>query len=111
MKKIFSLLITLCSLAAFGQYPVSSISITLPPNPAANTGDWAMPFVITAQAKLLQGQVPGNLMESRILVTIKSGGSKICGSFTQQTAPLSNFNSARAIAHGSRPRCRAPGCC
>ena len=94
MKKIFSLLLTLCSLAAFGQYPVSSISITLPPNPAANTSDWAMPFVITAQAKLLQGQVPGNLMESRILVTIKSGGSKICGSFTQQNAPMSNFNTA-----------------
>lgn len=94
MKRIFSLLIMLCSLAVFGQYPVSSISITLPPNPAANTSDWAMPFVITAQAKLLQGQVPGNLMESRILVTIKSGGSKICGSFTQQTAPLSNFNAA-----------------
>ena len=94
MKKIFSLLITLCSLAAFGQYPVSNISITLPPNPAANTGDWAMPFVITAQARLLQGQVPGKVMESRILVHIKKNGGKSCGSFTQQTAPLSNFNSA-----------------
>lgn len=94
MKKIFSLLITLCSLVAFGQYPVSNISITLPPNPAANTGDWTMPFVITAQARLLQGQVPGKLMESRILVYIKKNGGKSCGSFTQQTAPMSNFNAA-----------------
>ena len=94
MKRILSLLMLFCSLAAMGQYPVSSISITMPPNPAANTGDWAMPFVITAQAKLVQGQVPGNLMESRILVTVKEAMLKKCGSYTQQTAPMSNFNTA-----------------
>ena len=94
MKRILTLLMVFCSLAAMGQYPVSSISITMPPNPAANTGDWAMPFVITAQAKLVQGQVPGNLMESRILVTVKEAMLKKCGSYTQQTAPMSNFNTA-----------------
>jgi len=102
MKKIFSLLITLCSLAAFGQYPVNSISIKMPANPPANTADWATampPIMITAQAKLVQGQVPGNLMESRMLVTIKS--SRICGSYTQQTAPLSNFNSATKTWSGA----------
>ena len=93
MKRIFSLILALCSLTAMGQYPVSSINITLPAQPMPNTGDWPMPFVITAQARLVQGQVPGNLVESRILVTIKKGSSKVCGSYTQQNAPYSSFNS------------------
>jgi hypothetical protein len=93
MKQILNLLMAIYSLTAMGQYPVSSISITLPPQPKPNTGDWAMPFVITAQAKLVNGQVPGNLVESRILVTIKKNGSKFCGNYTQQNAPYSQFNS------------------
>lgn len=97
MKRIISLLITLCSLAAMGQYPVSSISITIANNPPANTADWVTampPLMITAQAKLVQGKMDPRVQESRILVTIKNGSNKICGSFTQQTAPLANFNSA-----------------
>lgn len=93
MKRILCLLITLSSLAALGQqYPVSSISITLPPQPMPNTGDWSMPFVISAQARLVNGQVPGNLVESRILVTIKKDGVKFCSGYTPQNAPLSVFN-------------------
>ncbi|MDB5223371.1 MAG: hypothetical protein JWN83_2038, partial [Chitinophagaceae bacterium] len=104
MKRIFTLFISLCSLAVMGQYPVSSINITMPAKPAANMADWATggtPLIITAQAKLVQGQVPGNLMESRILVTIKSGDRKICGSFTQQTAPYSTFNAATKTWSGA----------
>ena len=93
MKRLFILLLSLCTLAAKAQqYAVSSINITLPPQPRPNIGDWAMPFVITAQARLVQGQVPANLVESRILVTIKKNGSKFCGNYTQQTAPNSQFN-------------------
>ena len=95
MSRIISLFLSLCTLTAFGQYPVSSINITLPSQPSANTADWAngpTPFIITAQAKLTQGQVSGHLTESRILVTIKGTGGKICGSYTSQTAPSSLFN-------------------
>ena len=93
MKQILILLLALCSLTGMAQqYPVSSISITLPPQPKPNTGDWAMPFIITAQAKLFNGQVPGNLVESRILLTIKKDGAKFCSGFTSQNAPMSVFN-------------------
>ncbi len=92
MKRILILLLVLCSLKTMAQYPVSSISITLPPQPKPNTGDWAMPFIITAQAKLVNGQVPGNLVESRILLTIKKDGAKFCSGFTSQNAPMSVFN-------------------
>lgn len=93
MKQILILLLALCSLTGMAQqYPVSSISITLPPQPKPNTGDWAMPFIITAQAKLVNGQVPGNLVESRILLTIKKDGAKFCSGFTSQNAPMSVFN-------------------
>lgn len=93
MKRIFTLLLVLASLGTLAQqYPVSSISITLPPQPRPNTGDWPMPFVISAQARLVNGQVAGNLIESRILVTIKKDGVKFCSGFTPQNAPLSAFN-------------------
>lgn len=94
MKRILCLLIAWSSLATMAQqYPVSSISITLPPQPAPNIGDWSMPFLIAAQARLVNGQVPGNLIESRILVTIKKNGTKFCGNYTPQNAPMSVFNS------------------
>ena len=97
MKLISILLISLCTLTAMAQYPVSSISISVSNNPPANTTDWATampPLMVTAQAKLVQGKMDPRVQESRILVTIKNGSNKICGSFTQQTAPLANFNSA-----------------
>ncbi len=104
MKRIFSLLITLCSLAAFGQYPISSISISMSANPPANTADWATampPLMITAQAKLVQGKMDPRVQEGRILFIIKKNGSKFCGSFTQQTAPLANFSTASKSYSGA----------
>jgi hypothetical protein len=97
MKRILLSLITLYSVVCFGQKPISSINISLPAQPAANTAAWASaipPLMITAQARLVNGRVDSSLVECRVLVTIKSGGNKICGSYTQQTAPFSNFNAA-----------------
>lgn len=77
--------------------PVSSISITLPARPGTSTADWTaggMPLMIRAQATLENGKVPGLVQESRILVTIKSSGSKVCGSYSPQTAPSSQFSTA-----------------
>jgi hypothetical protein len=101
MNKFFKqmLLAVSCfiSFCASAQTLISPITINLPTNPPANTADWATavpPVMILAQTKLANGQVNGLVQESKILVTIKSGGSKVCGIYNQQNAPMSGFNSA-----------------
>lgn len=97
MKHIFTLLLAVISFFANGQNLISPITINLPANPPANTAEWATalpPVMILAQTKLVNGQINGMVQESKILVTIKSGGSKVCGTYTPQTAPISGFNSA-----------------
>jgi hypothetical protein len=94
-----TLLVVSCffSFCATAQNLISPITINLPANPPANTAEWAAtlpPVMILAQTKMVNGQVNGIVQESRILVTIKSGGSKVCGTYTPQNAPMSNFNSA-----------------
>jgi hypothetical protein len=95
MKYIFIFLIGLTSLCVNGQNKISPITINLPANPPANTKDWATtlpPVMILAQTKLENGRINPVVIESRILVTIKSGGNKICGSYTANNAPMSSFN-------------------
>ena len=97
MKKLLFCLIFQFSLLAMAQYPISSINITMPPSPAASTAAWVTvmpPVMITAQAPPRNGQVPGDVQESRILVTIKQGGSKKYGAFTQDNAPSAGFTTA-----------------
>ena len=97
MKRILLLLFTLVTMAGYAQYPITSISINLPANPPANTADWAAampPVMITAQAQLRNGKVPPEVIECKILVTIKQGGSKKYGMYTNTTAPQSGFSSA-----------------
>ncbi len=76
----------------------------MPANPPANIADWATvmpPVMITAQAQMRNGQVPGDVQESKILVTIKQGGSKKYGSFTQDNAPSAGFNATVKSWSGS----------
>ena len=97
MKHLLNLLLVLAVFSAHAQYPISSINISLPSNLPANTADWAAampPVMITAQAQMRNGQVPGNVAESRILVTINKGHTKMTGGYTSATAPLSGFNSS-----------------
>ena len=97
MKKLLFCLIFQSWIMAIAQYPITSINITMPANPAANTADWTTvmpPVMITAQAQMRNGRVPEELQECRILVTIKQGGSKKYGSYTQDNAPAAGFNSA-----------------
>ena len=97
MKRLLFLLFTLTTLVGYAQYPISSINITMPANPPANISNWGgvvPPVMITAQAQMRQGQVPGDVQESRILVTIKEGGSKKYGSFTPDNAPSAGFTTA-----------------
>ncbi len=96
-KQLLLTIATFFSFLANGQNLITPITVNLPANPPANTADWASavpPVMIIAQTKLQNGQVNGMVQESKILVTIKSGGSKICGTYTPQTAPTSGFNSA-----------------
>ena len=95
---------TFVSIWASGQNIISPITINLPANPPANTAEWATtlpPAMVIAQTKLTNGQINPTVIESRILVTIKKGGTKVCGTYTAQTAPMSGFNSASKNWSGS----------
>ena len=86
-----------CLLSVHGQNQVSSINILMPSQMPAQTGDWGTvmpPVSITAQIKPDNNRaIPKELMDSRILVIIKNGSDKICGSFTPASAPNAGFNS------------------
>ena len=90
-KQVFLVLGCFISLWASGQQNlnlVAPITINLPNNLSANTADWnstVPPIIITAKAGT------GGI-QSWLLVTIKKGGSKICGSYTPETTPEANFN-------------------
>lgn len=97
MRKAFTLMMLLVCIQTFSQsYPVTGIIITLPANPDANTVKWSdgnSLLSITASSRLVNGRIDGRVTESKILVTIKKGGSKVCGVYTGSTAPSANFNS------------------
>jgi len=105
MKKLLPAVLLICSVQLFAQnYPVTSITISLTSNPDANTGNWksgASLLTITATAKLVNGRVEGQVEESKILVTIKKSGSKVCGSYNFNTAPAANFNTATKVWSGN----------
>jgi hypothetical protein len=104
MKKLLLFVFNFCFVAAMGQNLIRPITISLPPNPKANTADWATampPVVIMAQTKMDSGRISPIVTESKILVTIQSGGAVICGSYNQQTAPQSNFNSSTKTWSGA----------
>ena len=105
MKKILTLLFLVIAVQVLGQtYPITSITISLPANPDANMANWGSGtslFTITVNAKAANGRVDGRIQESKILVIIKKGGAKICGSYTGNTAPGSNFNTLTKVWSGS----------
>ena len=105
MRKILTFLFLVISVQVFGQtYPITGITISLPANPDANTANWGSGislFTITANSKAANGRVDGHVTESKILVTIKKGGAKVCGSFTANSAPASNFNTLTKVWSGS----------
>jgi hypothetical protein len=97
MKQLFIIFLSITGLTTFAQYPVSNINITMPSNPPPNVDNWISvmpPVMITAQAQMRNGKMLNEVQESRILVTIKQGGSRKYGAFTQNNAPSAGFTSA-----------------
>ena len=104
MKRIFTLVLFLLSIQGLAQTFPISINISLPPNPDASTVTWnsgAGMFTITATAKPVNGRLDPHVQESKILVTIKKGGSKICGTYTGNSAPAANFNTPTKVWAGN----------
>ena len=104
MIKLISFLVTLFFLQANAQqYPITSITISLPQNPDAITSNWSSSSMlnISATAPLVNGRLLPSVMDSRILVLIKKGGAKICGANTNSTAPSANFNTATKVWAGN----------
>lgn len=105
MKAIFTLALIVMSLQLLAQdYPITGITITLPANPDASTVNWksgASILTITANAKIINNKIDPRLSESKMLVTINKGNTKICGIYTSATAPASNFTTATKVWSGS----------
>jgi hypothetical protein len=105
MRKLFSLMLMLLTIQLSAQsYPVTGIIISLPQNPDASTVKWAgggSMLTISARAELIAGRVEDRVRDSRILVSVKKSGSKVCGSYSANSAPASNFSSGNKIWNGS----------
>ncbi|MDB5012439.1 MAG: hypothetical protein JWQ25_641 [Daejeonella sp.] len=105
MKKFFTLLFLVLSAKLFAQtYPITSITISLPANPDAIIASWGTgPSLLTivATTKLENGRVDGRVQESKLLIIVKKGGSKICGAYTNNSAPASNFNTVTKVWSGN----------
>ena len=85
---------------------ITGIDITLPNNPDANTvrGLTGQPwngmtstFVITATSRPVNGRIDPRIEESRILLSIKKDGKKVCGAYTSSTAPFAGLTKAKMI--------------
>ena len=105
MKKTLTLLLLVVSVQLFAQsYPITGINISLPANPDANTANWgtgASMLTITAATRLTNGKIDSRVTESKIVVTIKKNGAKICGAYTGNSAPAANFNAVNKVWSGS----------
>jgi len=105
MKKLLLSLLMSIAFQGFAQnYPVTNINISLPSSPDPNTANWGSGtsmLMITAGAKSATGKVDPSVEESRMLVTIRKGGNKVCGAYTGSTAPSADFNTMTKVWSGN----------
>lgn len=104
MKNIFYTLFLLVAMQLQAQqYPVTGITISLPVNPNPKTSTWGVGtsiFSINVSTRPIAGKIDPILEGSRILVQIKKGGAKACGSYTASSAPATNFTSISKMWNG-----------
>ena len=105
MKHFLTCIFLFCLQWANAQNLISNINISMPAQMPASTADWHSnlpPVSITVQVRPdAKRAIPASILESKILVTIKNGDSKVCGSFTPATAPNAGFNSLVKIWRGA----------
>jgi hypothetical protein len=105
MKKCLTLFLLVIAFQVFAQnYPVTGIDISLSGSPDANTANWGAGktmLTITATAKAVTGRVDPMVEESKLLLTIKKGGVKVCGAFTGSSAPAANFSTLTKVWSGT----------
>jgi len=105
MKTILSVLCMLLSTSMLSQnYPITSITISLPANPDANIANWksgTSMLTISANAKAVNGRPDVRIEDSKILVIIKKSGNKVCGTFTNNSAPAANFTTINKVWSGN----------
>ncbi len=102
--KLLLFLLLLGQVKIFSQNLITGVTITMPANVPANTSNWAStmpPILIAAKGAMQNGQLNGMVIESKMLVTIKRNGAKVCGMYTKSTAPSANFTTAVKTWNGS----------
>ncbi len=104
MTRFLTILLIAFTLNGFAQtYPVRT-TITLPTNPDPNTAFWSTGtslLVITATAQGATGGKAPSVDGSKILVVIRKGSTKVCGSYTSTSAPSANFTSFVKVWSGN----------
>ena len=103
MARLLTILFIVFSVHAFAQnYPITGILISFPPHPSNTLADWPnSKFTINASTLTTNGKIDGAIVESRILVIIKSKGVKVCGAYTPTSAPAAKFNTGNKIWTGT----------
>jgi hypothetical protein len=105
MNKVLVFVLMIIVVQGYSQnYPITGINISLPASPDANTANWGTGktmLTITATAKAVAGRVDPMVEESKLLLTIKKGGVKVCGAFTGSSAPAANFNTITKVWSGT----------
>lgn len=103
MKKYLVILLFAITFQGFAQTNlITGINISLPANPDANIAEWSKsmpPLMISAQTRMENGKVSPMVIESSILVSIKGNGA-VCGRYSIDNAPSSNFNSPAKVWSG-----------
>lgn len=106
MVKFLTIIFSLLTIQAFAQtHPITSINISLPASPSPNTANWGggtSLLTITATAKMDNGRVVAAAEDSKLLLIIKKGGVKVCGSFTSANAATANFNTITKVWSGNQ---------
>lgn len=105
MKKINLLLLLIMPMFLLAQQnPITSITISLPQNPDANTIKWttgASMLTITAMTKTVNGRMDPLLEGSKVLVNIKKSGTTVCGSNNIGSAPQANLAATNKVWSGN----------